>query len=232
MKKVFAVALGIVTAIGGFLDAGTVATSGEAGAKYGFGLIWAVILATIEIILLVEMVGRFTAVSQKTYADAIREKFGFKFYLFPLASELIAESLLLAAELGGVAIALSLLTGPEALAGRISSRLRPIVHFLLRNRFEHSIPIDEIGGFHPTLRLRGRAIDYATGESERWLANHIFRWLPGSGWKEWHEQFEQSGTGTAEAETAAETRTEETRASGHATPDAAAASHQSQHHSH
>jgi len=111
MKKVFAIALGIVTAIGGFLDAGTVATSGEAGAKYGFGLIWAVILATIEIILLVEMVGRFTAVSQKTYADAIREKFGFKFYLFPLASELIAESLLLAAELGGVAIALSLLTG-------------------------------------------------------------------------------------------------------------------------
>src|SRR5579884_3590274 len=97
MKKVFAIALGIVTAIGGFLDAGTVATSGEAGAKYGFGLIWAVILATIEIILLVEMVGRFTAVSQKTYADAIREKFGFKFYLFPLASELIAESLLLAA---------------------------------------------------------------------------------------------------------------------------------------
>src|SRR5579885_3303464 len=72
-----------------------------------------------------------------------------------------------------------LLTGPEALAGRISSRLRPIVHFLLRNHFEHSIPIDEINGFHPTLRLRGRAIDYATGESERWLANHIFRWLPG-----------------------------------------------------
>lgn len=111
MKKVLAITLGIVTAIGGFLDAGTVATSGEAGAKYGFGLVWAVILATLEVILLVEMVGRFTAVSQKTYADAIREKFGFKFYLFPLASELIAESLLLAAELGGVAIALSLLTG-------------------------------------------------------------------------------------------------------------------------
>ncbi len=126
-----------------------------------------------------------------------------------------------------------LLTGPEALAGRISSRLRPIVHFLLRNHFEHSIPIDEINGFHPTLRLRGRAIDYATGESERWLANHIFRWLPGSGWKEWHEQFEQPATGAAETETAAETRTEETRAPGHATPgNAAAASHQSQHHSH
>jgi len=111
MKKWLSIALGIVTATGGFLDAGTVSTSGEADAKFGFGLIWAIVIATIAVILLVEMVGRFTAVSQKTYADAIRENFGFKFYLLPLMSELIAESLLLAAELGGIAIALSLFTG-------------------------------------------------------------------------------------------------------------------------
>jgi len=110
-KQWLAIALGIMTATGGFLDAGTVATSGEAGAKFGLGLIWAVLLATIAVILLVEMVGRFTAVSQKTYADAIREDFGFRFYLLPLTAEIIAESLLLAAELGGMAIALSLLTG-------------------------------------------------------------------------------------------------------------------------
>ena len=111
MKKLFSVALGIVTATGGFLDAGTIATSGEAGAKFGLGLVWAVLLATVEVILLVEMVGRFTAVSKKTYASAIREDLGFKFYLFPLISEIIAESLLLTAELGGMAIALSLFTG-------------------------------------------------------------------------------------------------------------------------
>lgn len=110
MKKWFSLALGIVTATGGFLDAGTVATSGEAGAKFGFGLIWILVIATIAVILLVEMIGRFTAVSQKTYADVIREKFGFKFYLLPLISELIAESLLLTAELGGMALALSLFT--------------------------------------------------------------------------------------------------------------------------
>jgi len=111
MKKWFSITLGIVTAIGGFLDAGTIATSGEAGAKFGLGLIWAGVLATLMAILLVEMVGRFTAVSQKPYAAAIREELGFRFYLFPLASEMIAESLLLAAELGGMAIALSLCTG-------------------------------------------------------------------------------------------------------------------------
>jgi Mn2+/Fe2+ NRAMP family transporter len=111
MKKWFSLALGIVTATGGFLDIGTIATAGEAGARFGLGLIWVVLISTIAVILLVEMVGRFTAVSQKTYADAIREDFGIKFYLLPLSSEIIAESLLLAAELGGMAIALSLLTG-------------------------------------------------------------------------------------------------------------------------
>jgi Mn2+/Fe2+ NRAMP family transporter len=111
MKKWFGLALGNVTATGGFLDAGTVATSGEAGAKFGLGLIWAILVATVAIILLVEMSGRFAAISKKTYAAAIREEFGFKFYLLPLLSELIAESLLLAAEIGGIAIALSLFTG-------------------------------------------------------------------------------------------------------------------------
>jgi Mn2+/Fe2+ NRAMP family transporter len=111
MKKWLSLGLGIVTATGGFLDAGTIATAGESGAKFGLGLIWTIVASTIAIILLVEMVGRFTAVSQKTYADAIREDLGFKFYLFPLMSEIIAESLMLTAELGGMAVALSLLTG-------------------------------------------------------------------------------------------------------------------------
>jgi Mn2+/Fe2+ NRAMP family transporter len=110
-RQWLSIALGIVTATGGFLDAGTLATAGEAGARFGLGLIWIILISTIAVILLVEMTGRFAAVSKKTYADAIRENFGFKFYLLPLASEIIAESLLLAAELGGVAIAISLVTG-------------------------------------------------------------------------------------------------------------------------
>jgi len=111
MKKWLSITLGIVTATGGFLDAGTIATSGESGARFGLGLIWACIIATVAIILLVEMMGRFSAISKKTYAEAIRENFGFKIYLLPLLSEVIAESILLAAEIGGIAIALSLMTG-------------------------------------------------------------------------------------------------------------------------
>ena len=111
MKKWFSIGLGIVTATGGFLDAGTIATAGEAGAVFGLGLVWAIVLATGMVIILVEMVGRFSAVSKKPYAAAMREEFGFRFFLLPLIAETIAESLLLAAELGGMAIALSLFTG-------------------------------------------------------------------------------------------------------------------------
>lgn len=111
MKKWLSIALGIVTATGGFLDAGTIATAGEAGARFGLGLVWVIVLATLAIVLLTEMAGRFAAVSKKPYASAIREHFGFKFFLLPLVTELIAEALLLAAELGGIATALSLLTG-------------------------------------------------------------------------------------------------------------------------
>jgi Mn2+/Fe2+ NRAMP family transporter len=111
LKKALSATLGILTATGGFIDAGAIATSAAAGAQFGLGLVWAMVLATLAVILLVEMSGRLTAVSGKGYADAIRERFGFRFYLVPLSSESIANTLLLAADLGGMAVALSLFTG-------------------------------------------------------------------------------------------------------------------------
>lgn len=72
-----------------------------------------------------------------------------------------------------------LVTGPQALAGRINSRLRDLVRFFLRDRFDHRIPLSEVTKFGPTLHLRGKAKDYAVGQSDRWLAEHILRWIPG-----------------------------------------------------
>jgi Mn2+/Fe2+ NRAMP family transporter len=111
MKKWLSIALGILTATGGFVDVGAMSTAGQAGAKFGLGLVWAMLLGTLAIILLVEMTGRLAAVSGKTYADVLRERFGFKFYLVPLSSDLIANMFLLAADFGGMAIGLALLTG-------------------------------------------------------------------------------------------------------------------------
>ncbi len=111
MKKLLEIALGIVTSIGGFLDVGAIATAAEAGSAFGFHLIWAIILGTICVICLVEMSGRLAAVSQHTLADAVRERFGFNFYILPLVAEIIVDFLILGAEIGGVCIALQLVTG-------------------------------------------------------------------------------------------------------------------------
>src|SRR5438132_10714879 len=76
MKKWGEIALGIATSIGGFLDVGSIATSAQAGARYGFQLLWAVGIGTLCLIFLTEMSGRLAAVSRHTVADAVRERFG------------------------------------------------------------------------------------------------------------------------------------------------------------
>jgi Mn2+/Fe2+ NRAMP family transporter len=111
MSKLLEIALGIVTSIGGFLDVGAIATAAEAGSSFQFQLIWAILLGTICVIFLVEMSGRLAAVSKHTLADAVRERFGFNFYILPLVAEVIVDFLVLGAEIGGVCIALQLLTG-------------------------------------------------------------------------------------------------------------------------
>ncbi|OKH50369.1 hypothetical protein NIES2101_19510 [Calothrix sp. HK-06] len=111
MNKILEIALGIITSIGGFLDVGAIATSAEAGSEFGFQLLWAIVLGTICVIFLVEMSGRLAAVSKHTLAAAVRERFGFNFYVIPLLAEIAVDFLVLGAEIGGVCIALQLVTG-------------------------------------------------------------------------------------------------------------------------
>jgi Mn2+/Fe2+ NRAMP family transporter len=111
MKKILGMALGIVTSIGGFLDAGSIATSAQAGAAYGFALLWAVLLGTVCVIFLVEMSGRFSIVSRHTITDAVRKRFGFGAVIVPFGAALLVNLLVLASELGGACVALELLTG-------------------------------------------------------------------------------------------------------------------------
>jgi Mn2+/Fe2+ NRAMP family transporter len=63
MKNAVRLLLGVVTSIGGFIEAGSISTSAQAGALYGFRLLWAIALAAICVAFLVEMAGRLAAVS-------------------------------------------------------------------------------------------------------------------------------------------------------------------------
>ena len=111
MKKILGIALGIVTSIGGFLDVGSIATSAQAGAAFGFSLLWAVLLGTVCVIFLVEMSGRFAIASGHTIIDAIRKRFGFAAFIIPFAATQLVSLLVLASEIGGICVALELLTG-------------------------------------------------------------------------------------------------------------------------
>jgi Mn2+/Fe2+ NRAMP family transporter len=111
LKKGMQLTLGIVTSVGGFLDMGALATSAQAGANFRFQLLWAILIATFLVIFLVEMSGRFAAVTRKALPDAIREHFGFTFWLVPLVVLSISHLLVLGTEIGGICFALHLVTG-------------------------------------------------------------------------------------------------------------------------
>ena len=111
MKKIVEIALGIVTSVGGFLEIGSITTAAQAGADFSFQLIWAIVLGGICIIFLVEQAGRFAAVSGRTLPDAIRERFGSNYFALLYLVLGLVSLLVLAAEIGGVCIALELATG-------------------------------------------------------------------------------------------------------------------------
>jgi manganese transport protein len=111
MSRVFGLALGILAAVGGFVDIGDLVFNVAAGATFGYQLMWVIPVGVLGIIVYSEMCGRVAAVSGKAVFDAVRERVGFKAALGVLVSSEIVNLMTLAAEIGGVAIALQLLSG-------------------------------------------------------------------------------------------------------------------------
>src|SRR5213080_3066732 len=109
--KIFQVALGILAAIGGFVDIGDLVFNVSAGATFGYQLLWVVVIGVIGIIVYSEMCGRVAAVSGKAVFDAVRERLGFRTSLAALVSAQVVNLMTLTAEIGGVAICLQLLSG-------------------------------------------------------------------------------------------------------------------------
>ncbi len=111
MKKVFSIALGIIAAIGGFVDIGDIVFNVAAGAAFGYQLLWAVVVGVGGIITYAEMCGRVAAVSEKAVFDVVRERLGFTAGFITLVAGQLVNLLTLAAEIGGVALTLQLLSG-------------------------------------------------------------------------------------------------------------------------
>jgi manganese transport protein len=110
VKRLLQITLGILSAIGGFVDIGDLVFNAQAGAKFGYSLIWVVIVGVTGIIIYSEMCGRIAAVSGRPVFDLVRERAGFAAGLGTLIAAQVVSLMTCAAEVGGVAIVLQLLT--------------------------------------------------------------------------------------------------------------------------
>ena len=111
MAKVSSLALGVVTAVGGFIDMGELVTCSQAGAQYRFALIWTIVVGTLGIIVYGDTAGRVAIASGRSVFDLIRERLGFRLGLIPLASALLVNVLTLVIEIAGMALVLQIITG-------------------------------------------------------------------------------------------------------------------------
>ncbi|MDX6255724.1 MAG: manganese transport protein [Frankiales bacterium] len=110
MKKLLQIALGVLTAIGGFVDIGDFVTSAVVGARFGMSLAWAILVGTLGIVVYAEMSGRVAALTKRAVFDVVRERLGVRFAMANLFSAYFINLLTLTAELAGVAIAIELAT--------------------------------------------------------------------------------------------------------------------------
>jgi manganese transport protein len=111
VKKFLEIFLGILTAMGGFVEIGELVFSIDAGAKFGYSLLWVIVLGTIGIITFGEMSGRIAAVAEQPVFFIIRQRAGYAAGLGTLLAALAVSILTCAAETGGVALILKLLFG-------------------------------------------------------------------------------------------------------------------------
>ena len=108
MKRLLGVALGILTAIGGFVDIGDLVTNAVVGSRFGLSLVWVVAIGVVGIVLLANMSGRVAAVSGRATFEVIRERLGPRAGLANLSASFLINLMTVTAEIGGVALALQL----------------------------------------------------------------------------------------------------------------------------
>jgi Mn2+/Fe2+ NRAMP family transporter len=94
-------------------DAGGIATYASVGARYGYDLLWMIVLITVSLIVVQEMAARMGAVTGKGLAELIREQYGPRWSLFSTFSVLLANLGICISEFVGIGAALRLVHVPK-----------------------------------------------------------------------------------------------------------------------
>src|SRR5882762_11871059 len=72
-------------------DAGGIATYSSVGAKYGYGLLWTIVLITISLAIVQMLAARMGVVTGKGLAELIREEYGIRWSVLATTAVLIAN---------------------------------------------------------------------------------------------------------------------------------------------
>ena len=114
--------LGVMTAVGGFVDISELVFASKAGSTFGYALIWAFAFSTVGIIVFSEMAGRVAAIAKQPVFNLIRHRVGLKLGLVTLMASLLSTLITCAAEVGGMGLILHYLTGaPYLLMATLST---------------------------------------------------------------------------------------------------------------
>ncbi|HSV02404.1 MAG TPA: divalent metal cation transporter [Phenylobacterium sp.] len=111
MAGLIEIVLGIMTAVGGFVDVSELTFAAQAGSRFGYSLLWVFALATVGIIVFGEMSGRVAAIAKQPVFCLMRQRLGVSLGLFTLIASIVVSLITCAAEIGGVAIVLKLMAG-------------------------------------------------------------------------------------------------------------------------
>ena len=121
--KLLELTLGIMTAVGGFVDLSELVFAAQAGSRFGYALIWVFAFSTIGIMVFGEMSGRVAAIAKQPVFNLMRHRLGLTLGLITLVASLISNLITCAAEIGGAALILQLLTGAPYIVVAIASTI-------------------------------------------------------------------------------------------------------------
>src|SRR5438552_967769 len=89
-------------------DAGGIFTYSQAGAQFGYSLLWTMIPITIALVVVQEMASRMGAATGKGLSDLIREEFGLRLTFFVMVALVVTNFGNVVAEFAGIASSLEL----------------------------------------------------------------------------------------------------------------------------
>ncbi|MDQ4122073.1 MAG: Nramp family divalent metal transporter [Acidobacteriota bacterium] len=104
LRWIFILGPGLIAASAGN-DAGGIATYSSTGARFGYEMLWVMLIITVSLAIVQEMCARLGAATGRGLLDLIRERFGLGWSVLAISAIMIANSGLVISEFVGIGAA-------------------------------------------------------------------------------------------------------------------------------